>query len=347
MSSRLPAKRIDRSRLSPRTAVRGSHGVQSAGFAGFTLVELLVVIAILAVLAIITFSSLTYLTNGDRVAAGSRQVQSMLEGARDRAIKAGQPRGVRFIIDDTILHTVGSISFIGAPESYSEGLIGVVDNDLMNPPGVRDIFLDMTLQNAWDDLVARGLLRNGSQIRIGTAADAPPGTERVYTIQITPGMPQTYALTTDFSSGPAATPLRYSLQLEPTLLPNEETRLLPGGSAVDLDKSRLPDSWEVDFDMNGIPFDNDSDSNYMNILFSPQGTVIGNEAAAGLTHIVVRDRRDIDVDRALGHDELEGAEKFVSVSPQTGSITTHDIFYDGANPTGDPFKNAETGEVSK
>ena len=121
--------------------------MRPVGFAGFTLIELLVVMSILAVLAVITFSSLTYVTNGDRVNAGSRQVQSMLEGARDRAIKARQPRGVRFVIDDTIDHTVASMVFIGAPDSYSEGLIEVVDNDLANPPGVRDIVLDLTLQS--------------------------------------------------------------------------------------------------------------------------------------------------------------------------------------------------------
>ena len=116
------------------------------------------------------------------------------------------------------------------------------------------------------------------------------------------------------------------MQLEAKLLPNEETRVLPNGAAIDLDPSRLPASWN-----DATPFDSDNDSLGMNILFSPQGTVIGNEVAAGLIHFVIRDRRDIEADRPerpLGDATAEGGETIVTVSPQTGAITTHDIFFD-------------------
>ena len=35
----------------------------------------------------------------ERIGAGARQVQSLLQGARDRAIHTGEPRGVRFFVD--------------------------------------------------------------------------------------------------------------------------------------------------------------------------------------------------------------------------------------------------------
>ena len=66
---------------------------------GFTLVELLVVIGVLIVLTTLTISMVNVTQDEDRVRAGAAQVQSYLEGARDRAIHAREPRGVRFLLD--------------------------------------------------------------------------------------------------------------------------------------------------------------------------------------------------------------------------------------------------------
>jgi hypothetical protein len=63
------------------------------------LIEMLVVIAILALLVTITITAVNFSFDTERIRGGSRQVQAVLEGGRDRAIHAGQPRGVRFLPD--------------------------------------------------------------------------------------------------------------------------------------------------------------------------------------------------------------------------------------------------------
>ena len=84
---------------------------------GFTLVELLVVIGILIILTVMTLSLVNVTQNEDRVRAGAAQVQSYLEGARDRAIHAGEPRGVRFLPDTNNPNVATSLIYIRATRS--------------------------------------------------------------------------------------------------------------------------------------------------------------------------------------------------------------------------------------
>ena len=69
---------------------------------GFTLVELMIAITILLLLTLITATAVRNNLESDRVPGGARQLQSYLEGARDRAIYSTKtlnpgPRGVRFL----------------------------------------------------------------------------------------------------------------------------------------------------------------------------------------------------------------------------------------------------------
>src|SRR5688500_14039008 len=87
---------------------------------GFTLIELLVVIGILVVLTTLTVMLVNITQNEDRIRAGAAQVQSYLEGARDRAIHAGEPRGVRFLPDTNTPNVATSLIYIGAPTIYGD-----------------------------------------------------------------------------------------------------------------------------------------------------------------------------------------------------------------------------------
>ena len=91
---------------------------------GFTLVELLVVISIILLLTVMTIGVINISTS-ERVRSGARQVQSVVEGARDRAIYAQQPRGVRLLVNEDILDPaftpptptiVSSLVYIGSGE---------------------------------------------------------------------------------------------------------------------------------------------------------------------------------------------------------------------------------------
>jgi prepilin-type N-terminal cleavage/methylation domain-containing protein len=94
---------------------------------GFTLVELLVVVSIILILATMTIYSINLSVTTERVRSGARQIQSLIEGARDRAIYAGEARGIRILVDETITELIGGVEipttsttivYIGSPGAY-------------------------------------------------------------------------------------------------------------------------------------------------------------------------------------------------------------------------------------
>ena len=91
-----------------------SRHTECAGYKGFTLVELLVVVALMLILITITVVSIDYGFTSERIRSGARQLQSALEGARDRAIFAKEPRGLRLLVDSTEPRMVSSLIYIGA-----------------------------------------------------------------------------------------------------------------------------------------------------------------------------------------------------------------------------------------
>ena len=148
----------------------------------FTLIELIVVIAIVLLLATMTLLALNSF-DSERVRSGARQLQSMLEGARNRAILAGQPRGIRFLVENDPLNgrKCSSMIYIGASDTWSKGTItlmrsdfdfdGVVDNVDRDGDGQKDTEVYMiadalelqsgtgaTGSTGWYNLLQRGYL---------------------------------------------------------------------------------------------------------------------------------------------------------------------------------------------
>jgi hypothetical protein len=74
----------------------------------------------------------------------------------------------------------------------------------------------------------------------------------------------------------------YNLQLGPTVLSGDEPRTLPSNIVIDLNSSILPLSWGSAGSL----------SNTLDVMFSPQGTVIGTTAADGKIHFVLADTAD-------------------------------------------------------
>lgn len=107
---------------------------RSALRAGFTLVELLVVVGIALLVTTFTVIGIDFAFETERVRGGSRQLQSMLAGARDRAIFAREPRGVRFLLDNDPLNgrKVSSMVYIGSGEEWREGTITLKRPDFVD-----------------------------------------------------------------------------------------------------------------------------------------------------------------------------------------------------------------------
>ncbi|GAC1475404.1 MAG: hypothetical protein NVSMB9_27870 [Isosphaeraceae bacterium] len=69
---------------------------------GFTLIELLVVVTIVVLVSAITLPTVIPALTNRQVGESARILQAMLAGARDSAIRANAPRGIRIIPDNTI-----------------------------------------------------------------------------------------------------------------------------------------------------------------------------------------------------------------------------------------------------
>ncbi len=239
---------------------------------GFTLIELMIVVALLILIASMTVSAINLNTNYDKVRAGSRQVQSYLAGARDRAIYSKAPRGVRFLLDPTNNRTVSSMVFIAPTDPWTQGTIQLerldANNDNNadnytpatpnNPPAVIVRGFDNELTSSgyypteWVSLYRQGMLKDGARIRI------PANEGTWYTVTNTAqlasagasgsgvGPPPRLRLTTDYiragdTDGNSvaafrAGPQTYLLELPPSILPNQDPVLMPKGAVIHLDR---------------------------------------------------------------------------------------------------------------
>jgi prepilin-type N-terminal cleavage/methylation domain-containing protein len=134
---------------------------------GFTLVELMVVILIILVVTVIALGTVIPALAGRTAAEASRILQAAVAGAKDTAMRTGQPAGVRLLPDPTFTGVNPSTGMLDpslplaynrlipleAAPSYQEGMVNVVQ-DAVTPfqnqpawsvgsaaypyPGVRD-----------------------------------------------------------------------------------------------------------------------------------------------------------------------------------------------------------------
>ena len=256
----------------------------SASRAGFSLVELLVSITIFIILATLALSAFRD-SKHDKVAAGARQIYASIGGARSRASKTNEPRGVRLLQDRQDYTLITSIQYVGQSQLYDGNLRVQINN-----AGV--VQLKCTQAGDWQNLRNEGLLKPGSQIYIRTfnsglttsptAAVSTGG--RWYTIA-TPGFDpannkmrivglvdgaqwnplanggagayQFYPLAAVDAAEPTFSntlAIPYLLRLSPQELPETEAIKLPSGMVVDLRSSRVPTTWSTfeDRNLNGV-----------------------------------------------------------------------------------------------
>ena len=137
--------------------------------AAFTLIELMVSIAIMLIIVSMTVIVVDFTLESERVRGAARQMQSYLEGARDRAIFANEPRGVRLLLDQQDRNAVTSIVYIGAVETWTEGSIHLERKDVIAPSGEADSGdVDVVVGDStgWVRLMQRGLLTGNPRIKI-------------------------------------------------------------------------------------------------------------------------------------------------------------------------------------
>lgn len=307
---------------------------------GFTLLELLVTVSIMLILLAITATAVRVTNDTDRVRSAGRQVQSYLMGARDRAIYAKAPRGVRFLRggtgtagdpNDRANRLVTSMVYVEPTDPWS-GQVAIIPfdtsmawNSTSNP--LRRVRLrDTTTVPNWQQLQTRGLLTPGLRIQI-------PASNRgtwyaIQDIQISGGN-QDIIISTEYRNPNASGQVleRGLIELPASVIPNEEVIQLPRGVAIDLDRcgsdwvaaltampkrapNKLPAAW-MDANGNFTP--------RMDLMFSPRGTIFGPAASQGIIHFFITDAQN-----------LSGVPTTVNLTSQANPSVTYAQLWDAA-----------------
>ncbi len=311
---------------------------------GFTLVELLISIAIFVVLAGMAIGVARVTFDAERLRNGSQQVHSYLGGARDRAVYADAPRGVRFYVNPDLTEgtklAVTSMVYVQQLEAEE----GVGD---FGAGSQTDFTPEAAFVTVLQGLQARGLLTIGTvRIRLANTAGSGGSLDSNNATWYPATVPDmtvstTITLLSEYPNAGAAD-VRFAIELANDVLPGAEPVTLPRNIMVHLDNgttSKLPYSQAAI-----------SAAGYFDVLFSPRGTVTGGAAQQGIVHLVVCDVEDYTAGRVstyfaspsqAGFDGVEGGMRIVSVFTRTGQTVANEL-----DPT-QPFLYALTGEVSE
>ena len=284
---------------------------------GFTLIELLVVIGIVLLLAVMTIAAVNFSFNSEKTRSAARQVQSYLEGCRDRAIHAKEARGVRLFVEQTNPHAVTSMVYIAPSEPWTQGTLQLErydanGNGFFNDAGENPGFALAVhgFNTDWDILMDEGMLVSGiSRIKIPGDQDglwytiniATSGSYNLtaanqYLILTTPFRQPPNTQTTQRVAFQGGGPTTYQLELAPRELPGSDPVQLPKGVVIDLDHSSIPSIWGDTVDSTGAS----THPTRLDLMFSARGTVIGSPASKGIIHLLLA--RDIDAELEMPAD---------------------------------------------
>ncbi|WP_437205395.1 pilus assembly FimT family protein [Planctomicrobium sp. SH664] len=304
---------------------------------GFTLVELLVVISIFVVLTTVVIGAFRT-DNNDRISNAAATFKNALEGARSRAIKAGEVRGLRLLLDANDPRIVTSLAYVGSSEML-EGTLSDIVIMPASPTEPERFKVTDAGTGTWGPLMNSddtGLIRPGCRMEIPVGSGnwyttIKPVTDILMPDELLLGgryQPSSWNGTQQVAI--QRTNVRYHLQLAPVLLPSDPITLGPM-ACIDLDSSMVPSDWRPS------PYLDPSYRAPLDILFSPQGTLTGVSANAGkLLHFRIAHPSDVMLARSnlsaggpipAGQvpADPEKGQRLVSLFPSTGAIVVSEV----------------------
>lgn len=147
--------------------------IRHSSHRGFTLVELLVAMSIIIILSAVAITGFRSAYEADRVKEAASVLRGAIEGARSRAIRAGDNRGIRLLLDPDDNRMVTSVVYIAPTEQITGYLRYEYDSTNLTEVQSRgkwrvfDVteFVDPTNRVNWRELYQMGLLRPQSTIQ--------------------------------------------------------------------------------------------------------------------------------------------------------------------------------------
>ncbi len=365
---------------------------------GFTMIELMVVIGVMLILASMTYAMLATGKNTGKIREAARIGQSAFLGAKDRAMHAKDLRGIRFVRDVTDNTLITALVYLQPLPTQSTG-------NFPGQPNQNNFALDRpNLTATPPNSDATRIVINGAQGAAWLQQDTnqiwpynrvqvriPSGTGQwfnlarqnnnaaPYWIVQDPNNPaQVFMyLQTPYQGGqpypPNANALPFAganssidIQLGNDLLPFHAPISLPSGVVIDLKFCSSNVQTLAGVGATGTP-------PYVDLMFSPRGTLTGPVAAQGPLHFLLRDMQDATATSAftdangnrcggliVGPDPRPGTQNqwgiadpnkydrlILTIFPQTGLVSTFDFNPTDANGDGladNPFYFAQQGK---
>lgn len=315
-----------------------SNTTQTPKRSAFTLVELIVVITIVLIILAMTAGAVNYSLNAEKVGGAARQVQSYLAGARDRAIHAGEPRGVRFVrntdpVDlsdpaDPNLRTITSLLFVGPSEPWNEGNIRL---ERATTTATLASVVSASPDSGWFELAARDTLHVGLRVRIPNDRSGSwytvigfNHTNDVWPTNVggTATVPPAFNLDDSITTNDDPYPLKVFISppyRDPATNPAGEIQAFAGGGpntySLELPSVILPErpvllpkGTVIDLDSSDVPgswqglFQTSTGSStpaFYDVMFSPRGTVTGDAASKGVLHFYMTDLNAVALFRSF------------------------------------------------
>lgn len=330
--------------------------------AGFTLVELLIVIVIMLLITAAAIGTAIPALRDRRVREASRTLQAVLIGARDRALASGQVRGVRLIRSVADPWEVDTLMYVGAPDPYGVGLVDVNPNTReVRPVGGGGI------DPHWEHIDPGADQTPGTVDDVIRVVDGQAFIRFNFTgpfyrvLQVNRGAsPATLLLDPSEPVPPELLAVPYQIFNPPQPLAETPTRLpadtvidvrtevpvshpLSGNPQVDVPRSRnipnqLPPPAYITNNIPPIRWP------AMDILFGPNGAVVGPAAAVPYIHFWVGERGDkgnAGPDGVYGvsgsgvPDDVgpRGAFRLVTLNTRTGDVIVNELAaFTGSRP---------------
>lgn len=275
---------------------------------GFTLVEMLVVIAIILVLAGLVFAVFNNNRSSDKARSAARIAQSAFLGAKDRALHAKDLRGIRLTRDLTETTLVTGFVYLQPIPMQTAGNYPTsgVNNVTVTRPNIASgnfdatqVLISGTQGQTWFTQDQNGIwppspvqiripAQTGQWLNLSRVQNSPPywGTMNGGNLQLT--------LQTGYQGGnpppapnaidPASTNASCDIQLGNDVLPFHQPIPLSSNVVIDL-KFCSANVQTLAGLQSGVNY-------YVDVMFSPRGSVSGYLSGLGPMHFLLRDLKD-------------------------------------------------------